>query len=151
MRRSRITAPSQPLEDHYARPANDPRTSPDYAEVGRRLLELLRLLPAIDGPPVWAMTSHPDLHLVATDDYRQPSVVVVRGGGFGQAFSFGIEYPMPDVEAPWPGARVLLGTHEAWQACEMVAYGLCEATGITYSCRKHAEPGVAPERNEHNR
>jgi hypothetical protein len=141
----RITVQSQPLEDHYARLANDPRTSPDCVEVGRRMLELLRLLPAIDGPPVWAVTSHEDLHLVATDDYHQRSLVTVRGGGFGEAFSFGIEYPMPDGEAPWPGAHVLLGTHDAWQACEMVAYGLSKATGVVYSCRKHAEPGAAPD------
>ena len=141
----RITAQSQPLEDHYARLANDPRTSPDYAEVGRRMLELLRLLPAIDGPPVWAVTSHADLHLVASDDYRQRSLVVIRGGGFGEAFSFGIEYPVPDEEAPWPGARMLLGTHSSWQACEMVAYGLGKATGVAYSCRKLAEPGAAAD------
>ena len=134
----RITDQSQPLEEHYAAYLSEPRTAPHYVEVGRRMLELLRFLPAIEGPPVWAVTSHENLHLVASDDYRQRSLIVIRGGGFGEAFSFSIEYPMPDCEAPWPGARVLLATHDTWQACEMVAYGLSKATGITYSCRKQA-------------
>jgi hypothetical protein len=142
----RITAQPEPLEGHYARLANDPRTSPDYAEMGRRMLELLRLLPAIDGPPVWAVTSHADLHLVASDDYRQRSLVAVRGGGVGEAFSFGVEYPVPDGEAPWPGAQMLLGTHDTVVACEMVAYGLGKATGVAYSYRRHAEPSAAPDR-----
>jgi hypothetical protein len=142
----RITAQSQPLEDHYARLANDPRTSPDYAEVGRRMLELLRLLPTIDGPPVWALTSHADLLLVAADDYKQRLLVAIRGGGFGESFSFGIDYPVPDSEAPWPGARMLLGTHSSRQACEMVAFGLSKATGVAYSCPKPAEPRAAADR-----
>jgi hypothetical protein len=94
------------------------------------MLGLLRYLPAIEGPPVWALTSHEKLHLVATDDYRQRSLVAIRGGGFGEAFSFGIEYALPEGEAPWAGAGMLLGTHETWQACEMVAHGLSKATGV---------------------
>ncbi len=140
-----ITAQSEePLEDFYGQMASDPRTTPDFAEVGRRMLELLHLLSAIDGPPVWAMTSHARLLLVAGDDYRQPSLVVIRGGGLGEAFSFGIEYAVPDSEAPWPGARMLLGTRDTREACEMVAYGLSKSTGVAYSCRKHAEPLSRP-------
>lgn len=100
----RITDQSEPLEDSYGHMASDPRTSPDFAEVGRRMLELLRLLRAVDGPPVWAVTSHASLHLVPADDYREPSLVVVRGGGYGAAFSFGIEYLMPAAVAWGKGA-----------------------------------------------
>lgn len=96
----RITEQSQPLEEHYTFLVNNERTSPDYAEVGRWMLELLRHLPTINGPSVWAVTSHVDLHLVASDDYRQPSLVVIRCGGYGEAFGFSIEYPMPSSEAP---------------------------------------------------
>ncbi|WP_143393006.1 hypothetical protein [Fimbriiglobus ruber] len=141
----RITAQLQSLEDHYFRLANDPRVSSDYAEVGRRMLELLRLLPAIGGAPMWAVTSHADLHLVATDDYRQQSLVTVRGGGSGDAFSFCIEYPVPNGEAPWPGTRMLLSTHDAWQACEMIAYSLRKTTGAAYSCHKQAEQNAAAD------
>jgi hypothetical protein len=140
----RITAQSQPLENHYAGLAGLGPGNP-YSEIGRRMIELLRLLPDIDGPPVWAVTSHADLHLVAGDDYRLPALVSVRGGGSGGAFSFGIEYPVPAADAPWPGARMLLGTHNTRQACEMVAYGLGRATGVSYSCRKQAEPGTAAD------
>ena len=42
----RITAQSQPLEEHDARLANDPRTAPAYAELGRRMLR-----ETYDAPP----------------------------------------------------------------------------------------------------
>ena len=142
----RITAQSETLADFYDRMATDARTSPDFAELARRMLELLRLLAGIEGPAMWAVTSHANLHLVASDDYQLPSVVEIRGGGFGEAFSFGIEYLMPDSEAPWPGARVLLGSNEVLLACEMVAYGLSKATGVTYTFRNPAEPHAAPDR-----
>jgi hypothetical protein len=142
----RITNQSEPLEVHYSRLADDPRTSPDYAEIGRRMLELLRLLPGIDGPPVWAMTSHADLLLVSSDDYPQQRLVAIRGNGFGEVFSFRIEFQMPASEAPWPGARVLLGTHNTAEACAMVAHGLRQATGANYSVPTPAEPHAAADR-----
>ncbi len=146
VRRVEAQAP-ETLGEHYARLHDDPRTSPDYREIGRRMLELLRYLRSIDGPPVWAITSHADLLLV---DAEKPArrLIAIRGGGFGEAFSFGIEYPMPEGEAPWPGTRVLLGTHDTWQACEMIAYGLSKATGVDYSCRKRAEPSAEPDGDE---
>ena len=135
----RITDQSLPLTGHYSGLANDPGVSPHYAEVGRRILGLLGILPAIEGPPVWAVTSHADLHLVATDDYRQKSLVAIRGDGFGEAFSFGIEYPVPAGEAPWPGARMLLSTQSTLEACELVAHALSQATGAAYKLHNHAD------------
>lgn len=142
----RITAQSEAMEDHYTRLAGNPRTSPNFAELGRRMLELVRLLPAIDGPLVWAVTSHHRLHLLAVDDFTSPSLAAIWGYGGGEGFTFAIEFPLPDGEAPWPGARMLFSTRDTWQACEMVAYGLSRATGVAYSCRKQAGPGDTADR-----
>jgi hypothetical protein len=62
------------------------------------------------------------------------------GVGSGRGGAFRIQYPVPDAEAPWPGAVMLLGAHDVGQACEMVAYGLSKARGIAYSYQRHAEP-----------
>jgi hypothetical protein len=140
----RITHQSEPLVEHYSRLANDPRTSPDFSEFGRRMLELLERLPSIEGPPVWALTSHSRLALIARDDWRQRSLVMVAGCGLGELFGFSIEYSMPDDEAPWPGAVVRVGTHDVLQACEMIAYGLAKATGVKYSFRRPVESDSRP-------
>ena len=131
----------QTLEGFYASLADNAGGS-HFTEIGRRLLELLSYLPLIDGAPVWAVTSHEVLRLVATDDFGQPSLVAISGGGYGEAFRFVIDYPMPAGEVPWPGVQVRLFTHDAaavrW---EMVAYGLGKATGVAYSFRRPAGTG----------
>lgn len=132
----RITNQNQPLEDHFGHLAalgDGNALSP----IGRRMLELLAQLRKISGPPVWAVTSHADLNLVAGDDYRLPSLVTVRCGGEW----FHVEYLMPAAEAPWPGSRVVSQTDDLDLACEMVAFGLGKATGVPYSVNKAGRAG----------
>jgi len=122
----RITAQKRLLEDHF----NDLAAlgaDNKYSRIGGRMLELLVHLREVDGPAVWAVTSHADLHLVAGDDYRLTPLVTIRCDGCW----FAVEYLMPTREAPWPGARVLGNTDDPSQACKMVAFGLSKAIGVT--------------------
>lgn len=108
-----------------------------YSRIASRMLELLVLLPNIEGPPVWAVTSHADLHLLDKDDYQSRTLASIRCG----EFHFEIEYPMPSSEAPWPGACVRAQTNDPMRACEMVAFGLSKATSFPYRVSAmNAEP-----------
>jgi hypothetical protein len=72
----RIIAQKRLLEDHF----NDLAAlgaDNKYSQIGCRMLELLVHLREVDGPAVWALTSHADLHLVAGDDYRFASMVTI--------------------------------------------------------------------------
>src|SRR4051794_19820482 len=115
----RITAQTRPLEDTYGRFAAL-ADSNEFSLIGRRMLELLARLRKISGPPVWAVTSHEVLRLVAGDAYGLPSLVTVRCEGEW----FHIEYRMPADEAPWPGTHVHSKTDDLGLACEMVAFEL---------------------------
>jgi hypothetical protein len=133
---NRITAQGQgTLEEFYGHLASHERTNPHYREIGVRMLELLPYLRAINGPPIWALTSHEILVLVS-DDECHTRLMTIQHCGYGQSGSFKIQYPMPTDEAPWPGAEVVLGTHDLAQASEMVAYGLCKATGTVFKVGK---------------
>jgi hypothetical protein len=126
----RITAQKRPLEDHFNELAALGADN-KYSRIGRRMLELLVQLREVDGPAVWAVTSHANLILVAGDDYRLPWLVTVRCDGDW----FEVEYVMPPGEAPRPGACVLSRTGDPVQACKMVVFGLSKATGATNTDR----------------
>lgn len=114
-----------------ARPGNKFTARPPAAADERprtaaeRMLELLRHLETVDGPALWAMTSHDSLCLLAGDDYALPILVAVRCDGI----PFYIEYRMAQDKAPWPDAYVTGITADVHQAVEMITFGLSEAMG----------------------
>ena len=124
----RITDQSQPLEEFY-REFLALGSGNDYSKIGSRMLDLLHRLRAINGPPIWAVTSHANLHFVSGDDYRLPVLVSVLCGGDW----FYIEYRMSADEAPWPDAYVRAKTDDVERAGEMVAFGLTKATGVAHT------------------
>lgn len=118
----RITDQKRPLEEFYRGLA---ALGPDnaFAKIGARMLDLLQHLREIDGPAVWAVTSHASLNLLAGDDYRLPTLVRVNSDG--QCFV--IEYRMPANEAPWPDAYVHGRTLDVVRAGDMIVFGLRKA------------------------
>jgi hypothetical protein len=106
------------------------------------MVVLSRQLRFVEGPMVWAVTSHAKLRLIATDDFTQSALMGIHGWRWDNArtFTFAIDYALPDGEVPWPGARVSLETSDLSQACEMVAYGLSKATGTANVFRKPTDP-----------
>jgi hypothetical protein len=126
----RITDQPQPLEAFYGEMATLGRTN-DFSKVGVRMLDLLRRLREIEGPLIWAVTSHASLHFVPDNDWRLPALVSIRSDGNW----FAIEYRMPPGEAPWPDAYVRGQTDDVTRASEMVAFGLTKATGTVHTVR----------------
>lgn len=118
----RITAQRRPLDDFY-RELAAPGPENGYSKIGSRMLELLGRLRTVEGPSVWAVTSHAWLNLVPGDDYRLPTLVSICSDGDW----FVLEYRMPPDEAPWPDAYITGRTNDLERAVEMIRFGLQEA------------------------
>lgn len=87
------------LEDYfgdYFRRAS----KPDRGKKVKVMLELLRALPF--GFPVFGLTSHDCLHLLAEDDPGSDWLVTIEPDGS----SFIVSYVLSEDQAPWLGARV---------------------------------------------
>jgi hypothetical protein len=126
----RITDQPQSLDEFYAMLAAL-GTDNMLAGIGARMLVLIRHLRELEGPSVWANTSHETLHLKAGDDYRLPTLVSIECSGDW----FHLRYLMPTREAPWPGAYVTGQTPDVQRAGEMILFGLQKAMrGVPPPC-----------------
>jgi hypothetical protein len=134
----RITDQPRTLEEFYGEMSALGHGN-DFSKVGARTLGLLGHLRAIEGPPIWAVTSLASLNFVADNDWRLPVLVSIQCGGNW----FAIEYRMPPNEAPWPEAFVRGQTDDMARACEMVAFGLTKATGTTHTVNRPLTPESA--------
>jgi hypothetical protein len=103
MRIVRISAQSrQTLREFYEQLSKEP----DWASIGQDALRLLEAIETtLDGPDMWATTSHQDFYLSDTDNYDpQFARVFVR---FLGGTTFEVRFPVAASQAPWPGACVV--------------------------------------------
>jgi len=96
-------------------------------EAGRLMTELVDdLEQAFRDIPVWGLTSHFHLMLLAADDSATPWFVSVTPPVGG---SFTIDYLLPEFEAPWPNARVTGEAKSVKAAVEMVLLAIEKSRG----------------------
>ena len=81
---------------------------------------------ALRDTPVWGLTSHYHLKLLATDDAATPWFVSVTPPVGG---SFTIDYLLPEFQAPWPNARVTGEATGVKAAVEMVLLAIEKCRG----------------------
>ena len=125
----RITAQGpESLSEFYAREAQS------YFQQGNSVLaEMLDSMVAcveylrssVVSPPVYAVTSHHRLRLIAGDDYTLPTLVTVEAVIDGpRTFGFEIAYELPPAESPWKNAWVRGLAIDVSQAAEMIQISL---------------------------
>ncbi len=106
----RITAQSEEsLLDFYTREAENCRQDRGVqAELLDMMVELIEhLLSFVDAPPVFSVTSHFRLRLIAADDYTSPTLATVEAVIDGpNTFGLDIAYKLPPAIAPWENAWV---------------------------------------------
>jgi len=125
----RITAQSgASLSEFYAREAENYRQDNRsvLAQMLEPMVELLEYLrTSIEAPAVYAVTSHLRLRLIASDDYRSPTLATVEAVIDGpKTFAFDIAYEIPWAEAPWENAWVHGLAIDVPQAAEMILIAL---------------------------
>ncbi len=129
MRITRITAQKdERLADYYAREANWYREhdKSTFADMLSTMVDLLDYLTtSVDGPSVYAVTSHFRLRLISGDDYTLPTLATVEAVIDGpNTFGFEIAYEMPQKDAPWNNAWVRGLAFDVPQAAEMILIAL---------------------------
>jgi hypothetical protein len=129
----RITAQgSESLSEFYSRAAADYRRDnmSVRAEMLETMVELLEFLrTSVNGPAIFAVTSHFRLRLIAGDDYRLPTLVTVEAVIDGpKTFGFDIAYEPPPAEAPWKNAWVHGLAIDVPDAANMIQIALCRNT-----------------------
>lgn len=135
----RISAQSpESVYDFYARASLErkregDRVTPDMLDFMRVCLEHIRA--AIDLPPVFVVTSHYRLRLIAGDSYELPTLVMLEPTVDGITVS----YLLTDSEAPWHNARVSGLATTPTMAAEMVRVSLARNANArsTDSSRNH--------------
>ena len=117
---------SRSLYDFY-RDLADQGEQKHYGQVGRQMLELLPLMEILCADlPVWGLTSLDSLLLLAKDEWHsRPYVRVYALPQDG----YGIEYEMPDHEAPWPNTTVHGRARSKEEAITMVRTAMVRSGG----------------------
>ncbi len=113
------------LRGHYEGLASGDH--PEAAEAGRLMLQLIgRMEDSFREMPVWGLTSHYHLKLLAADDSGTPWLVSISPPKAG---AFCIDYQVPAAEAPWPEARVQGEAHGVDAALEMIRTAMRRSGG----------------------
>ena len=109
---------------------------------------MLQLLPKLEGladeVPIWGLTSHERLVLLATDDYRTPWFVMITPHRWEE---YDIHYLLPKAEAPWGGARVEGIARDLDQASRMIRIAMQRSGGCRERVSSHSVIRIAAARH----
>ena len=111
----------------FYRSLDRPGASGSLKAAAEQMLQLLPLVEALCSDiPVWGMSSHATLVLLAEDASDAPGFVRISPVG---KHGYEISYLMPEHEAPWPYARVTGHAPDTQSAGEMIRVAMQKSGG----------------------